>query len=111
MPAMMLLQTQSPAAVLLLLCTEYAAQLANCTDCAGPGELIVTPDPCYGTQANATAGWIGYYAVRCPRCRVHFPGDMSTSTGGNLEPATLDEHRAAMQSAVDSWNSVVAIAA
>jgi hypothetical protein len=111
MPTMMLLQTQSPAAVLSLLRTEYAAQLASCTDCAGPGELIVTPDPCYGTQSNVAAGWIGYYAVRCPQCRVHFPGDMSASAGGILQPTTLDEHRAALRSAVDSWNSVVAVAA
>ena len=108
---MTLLQTQSPAAVLSLLGTEYAAQLAKCEDCAGPAQLIVTPDPCYGTMPNAVAGWIGYYAVRCPRCAVHFPGDMSASAGGSPKPATLDEHRTALQSAVDSWNSVVAVAA
>lgn len=108
---MTLLQTQSPSAVLSLLGTEYTAQLAKCEDCAGPAQLIVTLDPCYGTMPNATAGWIGYYAVRCPQCRIHFPGEMSASAGGSPTPATLDEHRAAMQSAVDSWNSVVAIAA
>ncbi|MGI4736470.1 MAG: hypothetical protein ACRYG7_14945 [Janthinobacterium lividum] len=108
---MTLLQTQSPAAVLSLLGTEYAAQLASCTDCAGPAELIVTPDPCYGTQPNAEAGWIGYYAVRCPECQVHFPGDTSASAGTSPKPATLDEHRAALQSAVESWNSIAALAA
>lgn len=111
MPAMTLLQTQSPAAVLSLLGTEYAAQLASCTDCAGLAELIVTPDPCYGTQPNAAAGWIGYYAVSCPECQVHFPGEMSASAGASSTPATLNEHRAALQSAVDSWNSVAALAA
>jgi hypothetical protein len=108
---MTLLQSQSPSAVLQLLGTEYAAQLAKCEDCTGSAQLIVTPDPCFGNQPNADAGWIGYYAVRCPQCRIHFPGDMSASAGGHLEPATLEEHRTALQSAVDSWNSVVAIAA
>lgn len=108
---MTLLQTQSPAAVLLLLSTKYAAQLASCTDCAGPAKLIVTPDPCHGIQPNTAAGWIGYYAVRCPECQVHFPGELSASAGGSLTPATINEHRAALQSAVDSWNSVAALAA
>jgi len=108
---MTLLQIQSPTAVLSLLGTEYTAQLAKCENCVGPAQLIVTPDPCFGTQKNADAGWIGYYAARCPHCRIHFPGDMSASAGGNPTPATLDEHRAALQSAVDSWNSVVAVAA
>jgi hypothetical protein len=108
---MTLLQAQSPAAVLLLLRTEFTAQLACCQDCTGSAELIVTPDPCYGTMPNAFAGWIGYYAVRCPKCQVHFPGDMSASVGSRPTPATLEEHRAALQSAVDSWNSVVAVAA
>lgn len=70
---MTLLQAQSPAAVLSLLGAQYAAQLAACADCAGPAQLIVTPDPCYGTQPNAAAGWIGYYAVRCPRCPGALP--------------------------------------
>ena len=108
---MTLLQIQSPTAVLSLLRTEYASQLASCTGCAGPAELIVTPNPYYGEMDNTDAGWIGYYAVRCPQCQIHFPGELSASAGGSPTPATLDEHRAALQSAVDSWNSVVAIAA
>lgn len=108
MPAMMLLQTQSPAAVLSLLRTEYAAQLASCTVCAGPAQLIVTPDPCYGGVPNAEVGWIGYYAVCCPTCNVHFPGDTSGTDLSSAKPATLEEHRAALQNAVDSWQGVVA---
>lgn len=103
----MLLQTQSPAAVLSLLGTEYTTQLRICEDCAGPAQLIVTPDPCYGTQPNA-AGWIGYYAVRCPKCQVHFPGDAVATAGSATNPAALEQHRAALQSAVDSWNSLLA---
>ena len=105
---MTLFQTQSPAAVLSLLGTEYTAQLANCEDCAGPAQLIITPNPCYGNMDNAAAGWIGYYAVRCPECQVHFPGELSASTGGSCAPATLDEHRAALQCAVDTWNTLLA---
>ncbi|WP_151086860.1 hypothetical protein [Hymenobacter baengnokdamensis] len=59
-------------------------------------------------MSNAVAGWIGPYAGRCPECQVHFPGDMWASANGSPKPTTLDEHRAALQSAVDSWNSVVA---
>ncbi|MGI4735558.1 MAG: hypothetical protein ACRYG7_10305 [Janthinobacterium lividum] len=108
MATMMLLQTQSPAAVLSLLRTEYAAQLASCTVCAGPAALIVTPDPCYGGIPNAEAGWIGYYAVCCPSCKVHFPGNTSGTSLSNAEPTTLEQHRAALQNAVDSWQGVVA---
>jgi hypothetical protein len=107
-PALMLEQTLTPAAVLSLLRTEYAAQLANCTVCAGPVELIVTPDPCYGGVPNAEAGWIGYYAVCCPTCKVHFPGDTSGTDLSSAKPATLEEHRAALQNAIDSWQGVVA---
>jgi hypothetical protein len=105
---MTLFYTQTPAAVLSLLRTEYAAQLASCTICAGPVELIVTPNPCYGSQPNAEAGWIGYYAVNCPKCKMHFPGDTSGTGLSNAQPATLEQHRAALQSAVDSWQGVVA---
>ncbi len=105
---MTLLQIQSPSAVLSLLRAEYTAQLASCTDCAGPAELIVTPDPCYGTQPNAEAGWIGFYAVRCPTCKVHFPGDTSATTIPTMQPDTLTEHRVALQNAVDSWNTLPA---
>jgi hypothetical protein len=108
MPTMMLLQTQSPAAVLSLLRTEYAAQLASCAKCAGPAELIVTPDPCFGTQPNIEAGWIGYYAVCCPKCKMHFPGDTSGTALGSTQPVTLEQHRVALQNAVDSWQGVVA---
>lgn len=108
MPAMTLLHTQSPAAVLSLLGTEYAAQLASCADCAGPAELIVTPDPCYGGVPNAEVGWIGYYAVCCPTCNVHFPGDTSGTGLSNAQPTTLEQHRAALQNAVDSWQGVAA---
>lgn len=105
---MTLLQSQSSAAVLLLLRTEYAVQLASCTICAGPVELIVTPDPCYGGMANAEASWIGYYAVCCRNCNMHFPGDTSGTDLSSAKPATLEEHRAALQNAVDSWQGVVA---
>lgn len=107
---MTLLNTQSPAAVLALLSAEYTAQLATCADCAGPAQLIVTPDPCYGTQPNAAAGWIGNYAVRCPRCQGYFPGEVLAigTAGHTAAPATLAAHRAAMQSAVASWNSLAA---
>jgi hypothetical protein len=108
MPATMLLQTQSPAALLLLLRTEYATQLASCTVCAGPVDLIVTPDPCYGTMPNAAAGWIGFYAVCCPRCKMHFPGDTSGTGLSSGKPTTLEQHRAAIQNAVVSWQGVVA---
>ncbi|GAA4501362.1 hypothetical protein GCM10023172_23080 [Hymenobacter ginsengisoli] len=105
---MTLLQTQSPTVVLVVLRAQYARKLRRCAGCHSRPELIVTPDPCYGTMSNATAGWIGYYAVRCHRCQVHFPGDTSASNSANPTPTTLDEHRAALQSAVDSWNSVAA---
>jgi hypothetical protein len=108
MPALMLLQTQSPAAVLALLRTEYAAKLASCAKCAEPAELIVTPNPCYGTMDNVKAGWIGYYAVCCPNCKIHFPGDTSGTALGSTPPVTLEQHRAALQNAVDSWQGVVA---
>jgi hypothetical protein len=107
---MTLFHTQAPAAVLTLLGAEYAGQLARCADCAGPAELIVTPDPCYGTMPNAAAGWIGYYAVRCPRCQVHFPGPASADAGNSAPPTTLAAHRAALQSAVASWNALAAAA-
>jgi hypothetical protein len=106
---MTLLQTQSPTVLLVVLRAQHAAKLRRCEGCGSRPELIMTPDPCYGTMPNDAAGWIGYYAVRCRKCQVHFPGDTSATAIPATKPDTLDEHHLALQNAVDTWN-VLAVA-
>lgn len=83
---------------------QFSAELLTCDDCGARGEVLRTPDPCYGSTPNAEAGWIGYYAVQCTNCGLPFPGDRFAAGERAEDPVTLSEHRAAMQSAVNEWN-------
>jgi hypothetical protein len=110
-------QTQATEQQLAGFKAELNRQLCLCEDCRGSGEIIVTPDPLYGTPEtgmNVDAGWIGYYAVICTECGIPTAGDRwfhNTLDGKRVkapvripDPVTAQEHYAAMENAAVLWN-------